>query len=249
MTAALATIGDNSRTPAQADAIMAVNEIAAFLDGCPVIQAAEDADKGARVLKAAKAAAAGMKTERTARLAPLNEQVAEIRSGYAGSESTLETLSKRLAALLTAFTVAEQERRAREAEAARQAAEAAERAAREAEAREQAALDDAAAGVVGAGVAVATVQADEAFAEHRRASRFARIADKNVGVKLGAGDGTRALSLRTQEVITVTDPAALLAATGLTEPLHDAMRTAARAHRKATGELPPGVTVTLDRRL
>lgn len=243
-----AVIGHNSGTAALMDALKVTDDLGAFLKDRPAVTTEPDAQAGGRLVKAAKAAVKGIDAERKGRLAPLNEQVAAIRDDYRAPEATLTKLADRLSALLTAFARVEEAKRAEAAAAARRAAEEAERVAREAEAREREAAENASLGEVGVDVAKATAEADEAFAQRQRNERIAKGAERAVPVRL-AGDDTRALSLRSVEILSVTDGLAALRAIGMTPKLEEALLSAAREHRKTWGELPPGIEARTERRI
>jgi hypothetical protein len=78
---------------------------------------------------------------------PLNERVREINDRYRPPRTSLETLMSELRKRLTGYAKALEADRIRKAEEAAQAAAEAERLAREAEAREQDAIEDASQGV------------------------------------------------------------------------------------------------------
>lgn len=248
MAASLAPIGHNSGTAALDAAADATRDLGAFFQDRPAIEAEADAQAGAKLVKAAKAAVKGIDTERKARTAPLNEQIASVRDEYRAPEATLTKLIERLSGLLTAFSRAEEAKRAAAAAEARRRADEAERAAREAEAREREAAENASLGELGVDLAAATAQADQAFEVRQRQERAARAAEKAVPVRL-ASDDTRALSLRTVEILSVTDAVAALRAMGTTPKLEEALISAARDHRKTWGELPPGIASRSERRI
>lgn len=243
-----AGIGHNSGTAALSDAAKAADDLGRFLIDRIAIAAETEAHTAAKLIKAAKAAVKGIDAERKNRLAPLNEQVAAVRDDYRAPEATLAKLIDRLSGLLTAFSRAEEAKRAEIAAAARRAADEAERAAREAEAREREAAENASLGEIGVDTAAATAEADAAFALRQRNERAARSAEKAVPVRL-ASDETRALSLRSVEILSVTDAAAALHAIGMTPKLEDALLSAAREHRKTWGELPPGIASRIERKI
>lgn len=244
----VAAIGHNSGTAALMDAFRATDDLGAFLKDRPAITAEIEAHAAAKLVKAAKGAIKGIDAERKGRLAPLNEQVAAVRDDYRAPEATLTKLIDRLSVLLTAFSRAEEAKRAEAAAVARRASEETERLAREAEAREREAAENASVGEVGVDVAKATAEADEAFAQRQRNERIAKAAEKAVPVRL-AGDETRALSLRSVEILSVTDALAALHAIGVTPKLEEALLSAAREHRKTWGELPPGIASRIERRI
>jgi hypothetical protein len=188
--------------------------------------------------------------EREGLIEPLQIQVKAINAGYAPYHNNnklglFDKILSELKARMTAYALAEERRRIAAAEEARRAAAAAEAAARAAEAIEFAALDDAKQGVI-TDTAGATAAANAAFAEFERASRFADRAERDTKVRLADGAG-RASTLRTTEVLTVTDWRAAIEAIGLTDKIAEAILAGARAHRKETGSLPPGISRTTER--
>jgi hypothetical protein len=153
-------------------------------------------------------------------------------------ERGLDDLKRRL----TAYVVAEEQARAAEAAALRAQAEAAERAAREAEAREADAIAAVDTGVC-EDVGNAIVEAEDAFADYQKAERVAATAERNVQVRLHSRFGDRARTLRSTEVLSVSDAAAAIGVLGVTEKISEAIVSEARAWRKAHGALPPGIAV------
>ena len=129
--------------------------------------------------------------------------------------------------------------------AARIAAEA-EKAAREAEARESEALENAAVGEVGVDVVQVTYEADQAFDDYERKSRFAARAERDAKVKIGGGFG-RTAALREKETLVVEDAVTALAAVGLTDKISEALLSAARDYRKRYDALPPGIGASYER--
>jgi hypothetical protein len=232
-----------------------VEELGRFLNDYPVITNEDEARKakaiGDRVFLTLK----GVEEERDGKVRPLNEQVAAINAEYHQWFSTNDkkpglwgTLLKELKVRLTNFARAEEQKRLAAAEAARRAAEEAERKAREAEAREREAAAEAAAGVCDTDFAGATEQADAAFAEFQRASRFAARAERDSKVRIGGGFG-RVSTLRDKEVLTVSDWKSAIAEIGLTDRIKEAILTEARAFRNSMGELPSGISQTFERSL
>lgn len=234
---ALASIGHN-RAPTAIDmAAEAVRDLASFANDNPALASMEDKPAFDAMVKRGKEAAKELETERTARVKPLNEEVKEINGAYKAAATPLEAAIAAVERPVKAFLIAEEARRKREAEESRQRVLEAERIAREAEAKERAALEDAAAGVAETNVVEATIQADQSFDDFQRASRFAARAERDSKVK----------GLRTVEVLTITDHvAAVLAMTDDTD-LSEAIKTAARRYRKTWGDLPPGITSTQER--
>lgn len=116
--------------------------------------------------------------------------------------------------------------------------------AREAEAKEQEALNNAKQGEI-VDVAAVTQEADEAFAEFERQSRFAARAEASVKTKLGGGFG-RSASLRNAETLHLDSYGKALKAIGPHPKIEEAILSAAREYRKTHGRLPDGVTATYD---
>jgi hypothetical protein len=221
-----------------------------WLSDHPTVEDEDDAREAKTWKDRADNVLRSLDDEREGLLEPLQIQVKAINAGYAPYHSKskpglFDKILSELKARMTAYALAEERRRIAAAEEARRAAEAAEAAARAAEAIEFAALDDAKQGVV-TDTAAATAAANEAFAEYERASRFAQRAQADTKVRLANGEG-RASTLRTTEVLTVTDWRAAIEAIGLTDKIAEAILAGARAHRKETGSLPPGISRTTER--
>ena len=79
-----------------------------------------------------------------------------------------------------------------------------------------------------------------------RASREAARAERDTRVRIGGGIG-RVLTLRTGEVLSVTDWRAAINDIGLTQDIADAILKGARAYRKENGELPAGIARDTER--
>jgi hypothetical protein len=224
----------------------AMIELSAFLKEHPVVSTSEEAKLGAGFIERTRVALSDMETERSTKVAPLNAELSKINATYRVVREPLESAMKRLRSILTAFASAEEQKRIAEANRLRADAEAAEAAARAAEAREQ---DEIARADVGecTDVGAAIADADCAFREFQKADKARAIAERNVPVRLGSIMGNRALSMRTVEVLKVTDVHAAIKAMGVTPEIEQAILSAARKHRKAFEELPPGVTATFER--
>lgn len=219
----------------------AMTAVGKFLADHPVI--ADEAEaKAAKLLKdRADDAVKDMEAERDSLVRPLNEKVAAINGRYRLVRDPLEKIIKELRSRLTKYTLAEEAKREAVAEAARKAAAEAERLAREAEECEREAALEAASGVLDVDIAAATITADQAFAEFERADRTAARADRDTKVRI-TGGFRHAVSLRTHEVLSVTDWRAAIEEMGLSDTIRDAVLTSARAYRKTFGELPDGIT-------
>lgn len=230
-----------------------VDDINVFLSDHPTIQTEEEARDAKPHLDRAKAAFEDIERERDGLVRPLNEKVANINAKYKSVHNTdakkpgsFDRIVIELKARVASFLLKEKERQRREAEAARLAQEEAERAAREAEAREQEALANARLGEI-VDVAAVTQEADTAFAEFERASRFAARAE-NAKTKLGGGFD-RAVSLRTVETLHLDSYGKALKAIGPHPKIEEAILSAAREYRKTHGDLPEGVSASYTEKL
>jgi hypothetical protein len=232
-----------------------LEELGRFLNDYPVVTNEDEARKAKAINDRVLLALKGVEDERDGKVRPLNEQVAAINAEYHKLHNTNEnkpglwnTLVRELRIRLTNFARAEEQKRLAAAEAARKAVEEAERKAREAEAAEQAAAAEAAQGICDTNFAGATEQANAAFAEFQRASRFAARGERDTKVRIVGGFG-KAISLRNEETLTVTDWKAAIQEIGMTDRIAEAIITEARAFRKSMGELPSGISATFDRSL
>jgi hypothetical protein len=149
---------------------------------------------------------------------------------------------------LTKYSDAEEAKRIAEASRLRAEAEEKERLAREAEAAERQAIVDAEEGEC-TDVGEAIEVADQTFADFRRADKTAAIAAKNVPVRFASVLGGKSVTMRTTEVLTVTDAFAALKAMGVTPEIEEVLLSAARKYRKEFDELPSGITATFKRSL
>ena len=191
-----------------------------------------------------------MEAERDGKVRPLNDQVRAINGSYKPPRERVEAAMAVVKARLTDYAARLEAQRWREAEAARLAAQAAADAAREAEARERAAKEEAAQGVCDAPLAETTEQADAAFAAFHRADHAAQRAQRDTKVRVVGGFSGRALTLRDTEVLSVADWKAAIEEMGGPGPdVLEAILKQARAYRKLTGELPIGIAQTYDRHL
>lgn len=250
-----ATIGGNNPPSPIELAGQAIHAVSQWMEDNPVIETEKQARDAKPLVDRAKVALDEMEAERDRKVRPLNEQVSAINAEYKALHNTdakkpglYDKIFGELKARLAAFLRKEEERRRAEAEAAAKAAAEAERLAREAEAREREALDNAANGEIGVNVAAVTDEADAAFADYQRASRFAARVERDTKVKIGGGFGA-SVSLRTTEVLHLDDAHAALVAIGVTDKIRDSILSSARDYRKLHGELPAGVRATQERKL
>jgi HPt (histidine-containing phosphotransfer) domain-containing protein len=231
-----------------------IDELATWMCNHPVVETEDDARAAKVLIDRARAALVDIEVQRVKLVSPLNEKVAQINADHKhyhnidkGRPGLFDKILSALMARIQSFMLIEEARKKREAEEARKAAEEAERLAREAEAKEKEALDDASQGVF-TDVAQATTEADGAFADFQRASRFAKLAEKETKVKVSGGFG-RSLSIKNKEILTVKDWRQAIVSLGLTDGIRDAILTAARNYRQEYGELPPGIEATHERKI
>lgn len=241
-------IADNSRTgiggnfpPGPIDSAKeAFAELSGFLKEHPVIQDPAEAKDGGAFIERTRIALNAMEEERKEKVGPLNEKLSAINAAYRIVRDPLETALKQLRKRLTDYATAIEAARIADANRLRAEAEAKEAAAREAERQEQDAIACADVGEC-TDVGGAIEQADAAFSDFQRASRAAAVAERNVPVRVTSVMGGRSLSMRTVEVLVVSDACAAIKAMGLTDKIRDAILSSARDFRKATDELPNGV--------
>lgn len=225
-----------------------IADLGKWLSDHPVIQTEEDAREGATRIKRAKLGMKDLEAERRNLTDPLAEEVANIRARYRPVELKVSATVAMLSNRLTAYAHGEEARRRAEAEEAKRKAQAAFLAAQEAaQAAGDAALD-ADAGALDMDVVGLAVAADTAIAAAALAEREAQRADRNSHVKLATGMGGPAIGLRSKETLTVLNfYTAVLAMGGPSERVLEAILTDARAWRREHGELPEGVSSTVER--
>jgi hypothetical protein len=225
-----------------------------FLNETPVITEPAHLVEAKRLVEHARGAAAELEDERVALVMPLNTKVTEINGRFKALHNTdskkpgtLDRVLNELKARLTTYAVNEEKKRAMEAEIARVFANKAEQEARDAEAAERQAKQDAVVGVVDTGVAEAIQNADEKFAEYEAASRFAARAERDAKFRIGDGHG-KALAMRTEKTLVLEHYGRALKAIGPNEKIKDAILSAARDYRKLHGVLPDGISETSERK-
>lgn len=250
----LAVVGSNNPPGPIEHAQSVVDDINAWLADHPVIESEDQAREAKPYLDRAKAAFEEVESERDGKVRPLNEKVKATNETYKALHNTdpkkpgrFDKIVIELKARVAAFMLREEEKRRVAAEKARLAQEEAERIAREAEAKEAEALENAKAGEV-VDVAEVTKHADEAFSEFERQSRFAARAERDTKVKIGGGFG-RSASLRNVETLHLESYSKALKAIGPHDKIRDAILSVAREYRKEHGALPDGVTATYERGL
>lgn len=213
----------------------------------PVIETEEDARAAKVFIDRGKLGIKDLEDERAAKVQPLNRQVAEINEHYRGPREDLREVLNEISQRVGAFLRTEERRRLEAAAEARRLLEETERVAREAEARAVSLRDEASGGVVGGNVAAAIMAVNQANREHERAQRAEALAEKETKVKIGGGF-TKALSLRTQVTLLVTDHVEAVRALGSNEWLNEAIIKSARAYFKLNNKYPPGIEAKAERR-
>lgn len=225
-----------------------------FLNETPVITEGPHLVEAKRLVEHVRGACAELEGERVALVDPLNKQVVGINGRYKAIHNTdskkpgtLDKILGELKARLTAYGKEEEAKREHEAELARIALAEAEVAAREAEAAELQAKQDAVVGVMDTGVAEKIAEADAKFAEFEAASRFAKRAERDVTFRIGDGQG-KALGMRTEKTLVLDSYGRAIKAIGPCEKIETAILSAARDYRKEHGALPDGVSETSERK-
>lgn len=246
-------MGHNNPPDAIALARPTIAELSKWMEEHPVIETEAAALAAKPLLDRVKAALDEIETERDGKVRPLNDEVDEINSNYKSLHNTdkkkpgtYDKIVLEFKVRLAAFLRREEVKREEAAAKARQEQEVAEKLAREAEAKEQEAIANAAAGELGVNVATVTEEADAAFATFETTSRFAARAQKDTKVKLGGGFGNAA-SLRTVETLHLDSYNLAIKAIGPHEKIKEAILSAAREYRKDHGALPEGVRATEER--
>lgn len=238
----------NSQTPSLDAASETLLELQAFTDTNPAVTNDDEAQALNLYLSRARLAIKDADDERDKAVRPLNDQVKAVNAKYGAVTKPIDGLIKLMKDRLARYIQAVEAERARVArEAAERAAEA-ERVAREAERAEREAIEAANAGDLDANAGTATILADQAFADAQRAAREAERAERDIRVKVTGGFG-RAVSMRTVEVLTITNIEAACRAMSGDDDLIEAIKTAARRYRKQWGDLPPGIKADTERTL
>lgn len=251
----LAIVGHNKPPSAIDLALTTIDAMSEWMKANPVIETGEQAGEAKLLCDRAKVALDEIESERDKLVRPLNEQVDAINRDYKSLHNTdkkkpgtYDRVFLELKARVSAFLVAEEEKRRKAAEEAAAKAAEAERLAREAEAKEREAIENAKAGEVDVDVVAVTADADASFAEFEKASRFAARAERDAKVKLGGGFG-KAASLRTVETLHLDSYGKALKAIGPHPKIEEAILSVAREYRKQHGVLPDGVSATTERTL
>ena len=222
--------------------------LAGWMVDHPVISTEDEAREAKVYVDRASLCLKDLEDERDGKVRPLNEQVKEINATYKAPRGRLEGALSGLRQRVSTFLKSEEERKAKIAEEARKAAEEAEQRAREAEERERQLKEEAASGAC-VDVVSATESADAVFDDYKLAERARRLAERDADrVRVGGGFA-RALTLKNKEYLSIVDYGQAISEMGLSERVSEAILSDARAYRKATGELPNGVTATYEREI
>jgi hypothetical protein len=228
---------------------VAMADLSDWLKNNPVIQTPEQAKEGSLFVERSRKTIQDLEDARKSEVSPLNERVKGINEQYRSVRDPMDNVLSELRRRLTDFAAREEARRIREAELARQAADNAEMEARRAEEAEREAKQNATLGEI-TDVAAAIVAADQTFSDYAKADRAAQIAESQTHVRLPSQLGGKALSLREQETLVVTDMITAVEALMLahiTERIKEGILKAARTYRKVRGVLPPGVRSEITR--
>lgn len=225
-----------------------LERLGAFLSENPVIETIEQAKAGATLMASVSKTLADIEDDRDANVRPLNQRVKDINATYKAATTPVVEVLAMLKARLTAYAMAEEARRRQEAD--RLAREAHEALLRQYSATElyTEAEENAEQGEVGVDLVRAVTDVAAAEAEAGRAAREAARAGRDTGVRLATGFG-RAASMRSREILTITDPVAAVAELGLTPDIEEAIRKGSAAFKKIRGRLPNGVTSHTERSL
>jgi hypothetical protein len=231
----------------------AMHDLSEFLEHMPVIETAEQASQAGLFVERMRKTLADVEDDRNRQVRPLNEAVANINAKYhaihnenSKKPGTADKLLAELRRRLTAYAQAEEDKRLTALAAAAAAAAEAACIAREAEAREREAIENAKLGEC-ADVGMATIEADAAFARFEKASRAAAVAEKDVSVRIASSLGGRALTMRTTETLIIESVNKAIIAMGPTEKIKEAILSSARDYRKIHGQLPNGIRAETSR--
>jgi hypothetical protein len=240
------SIGHNSPPSPIAFIKETISDLAKFMVDVPVIETQGQAIQGGLFVERTRKLLQDVEDERKEQVGPLNEQVKAINESFREARRPLETILHEVRARLTDFAAREEAKRIRVAEEARLQAEAAEMEAHRAEEAEREAKQNATMGEI-VDVADCIVEADQAFSRFQKADRAAAVAERDTVVRLPSQLGGKALSLRTQEVLTVDNALKAMSEIGSHPKINEAILVAAREYRKRFGRLPAGVSADYTR--
>jgi hypothetical protein len=236
-----------------------VAELNGFLAEHPVIANEGESRRAKDIRDRVIASLHGVERERDSKVRPLNDEVSKTNATYhvfhnvnKNKPGTWDKLLAQLTSRLTNFAKLEEEARLAKLAAARKALEEAERLAREKEEAAWRAKEEADQGVCDVDLGAAIEAAQVASQRAMRADRIAQRAERDSKVRIVGGIGN-AISLRDHEVLTVADWKAAIEEMSqdgiIPNDIAAAVLKCARAHRKAFGELPEGITATFERGL
>lgn len=241
-------IGGNNPPDMTVTAAETMQALSDWMAENPVVQDESTAREAKLFIDRGKLCIKDLEDERDGKVRPLNEQVKAINEEYRAPRESLRVVLDQLTERLGDFLRREEHRRILAANEARQRLEEAERAAREAESAALAIREEAGSGVVGGDVAAATLAADDAYRQYEKAQRAEALAEKETKVKVGGGF-SRAVSLRTEVILTVTDPVKAIRAIGVNDDINAAIIKAARAFKKLKDRYPEGIEVQTERKV
>lgn len=239
--------GHNNPPDMTATAGETAKDLSGWMADNPVIETEEQAREAKVFVDRGILCVKDLEDERKGKTAPLNEQVKTINDYYRAPRELIQGVVDELKSRCDSFLLREEAKRQAIAAEAARVAEEAERNAREAERLEREAIDDANAGVVGLDIADVTTRANDAFAGFEKAARAAALAERETKVKIGGGF-TRALGLRSREILYVYNAETAVAVLGATTDITEAILRSARAYRKIHNELPMGVSADIERK-
>lgn len=246
-----AVIADN--LPPADQSIEAAREtyksIAAFLKSAVVIQDEETAKQAKLFLDRGKSAVADVEHDMDAQAAPLRKVWMDCRARFT---PVIESFAKPLAELrarMTAYALAEEQRRKAALEKARREAEELRLAAVEAERLERETKENAAVGDLEADVGAAIQQADEKFAEFKAADNAAARAYREAEDTTIRGGFARGVGLKDKKTLVLDDWQKAITALGCTDDITAAILKSARAYKSLHKKLPDGVSETVTREI
>ncbi len=245
----MSAVAGHNQPPSQIELIDGVvAELSQFLSETPVIRLHEEAKRAAELIKRGGIAAKELDEERTLHVGPLNARVKEINAAYKRVALPLERFIDLIKGRLTDRARAEEARRKADAAAKLEFLREVEAAALKAAEDEREAIENAAQGEIGGAVVQAITDAAVAQEDAARAARALAIAEKDVPERISTGYG-RAIHMRNVETLAVDNPIAAVMTMWPDVKIGDAIRSAAKDWRKAHGELPPGVSSILERKI
>ena len=239
-------IGDNNPPDMTVTADETAAALSKWMEDHPAVETEESAREAKVFMDRGKLCLKDLDDERDAKVRPLNTQVKEINEHYRPAKTVLTTIVTEINRRFTAFRLGAARKRVAAAQEAQRLAAQALADAREKERLEKEAFEASQTGEVGVDIKTATKEADAAFDQFKRLDRAAQRAERDTHVKVGGGYG-RAATLKTKETLIVVDAVAALKEMGLNDDLRDAFCRSARAYRKITDDLPPGIVAEYDR--